>query len=530
MTSRLFDHYVAVDWSARSSPSPAAETEDAIWIGEASAFEGMSPPRYRRTRAAAEEDLRARLRDLVEGGRRVLIGFDFPYGYPAGFADSLDLRSSAPPWRRVFDLLKDEISDGPDNSNNRFEVARELNRRCSGAAELGPFWGGVQGRAESCPPLKRPGAYDSRAGVFRGRCILRELRHSDAWSRRRRAGQSGVAQPIWKVAYTGSVGSQALLGIPVLARLRDDEVLAPHSAIWPLETGFTSRPTPRTGAAVVHAEIFPSLLAPMPPDRIRDRAQVRTVARWLADLDGRGLLAGLFAAPPDVDAEQLADCVSEEGWTLGVGHPDLTVVSQGLEPSVTELPSPPTDRSFVFVTANENKVAEAETALGRPVESIDLELPEIQSLDLAEVVGAKADGAWRRLRRPVVVEDTALCLGALSGFPGPLVKWLLKSVGVEGIARLGDALGDDRAVAACALVYKFGPGPEDRVTATVEVPGRLAHPPRGLGGFGWDPAFQPDGHDRTLGEMSDEEKDRVGARGQVWRKLADLLARPTEGS
>jgi len=185
---------------------------------------------------------------------------------------------------------------------------------------------------------------------------------------------------------------------------------------------------------------------------------------------------------------------------------------------------------FVLVTGNPNKVAEAETALGRPIESIALDLPEIQSLDLAEVVAAKAEEAWRHLRRPLVVEDTSLALSALGGFPGPLVRWLLESVGVEGITRLGQALGDDRAVAACALVYKLGPGPEDRVTATVEVPGRLAHPPRGLGGFGWDPAFQPDGHDRTLGEMSDEEKDRVGARGQVWRKLADLLASPTEGS
>ena len=185
---------------------------------------------------------------------------------------------------------------------------------------------------------------------------------------------------------------------------------------------------------------------------------------------------------------------------------------------------------FVLVTGNPKKVAEAETALGRPLETIALDLPEIQSLDLAQVVAAKAEEAWRRLRRPLVVEDTSLSLSALGGFPGPLVKWLLESVGVEGIARVGKALGDDQAVAACALVYKFGSAPEDRLTATVEVPGRLADPPRGLGGFGWDPAFQPEGHDRTLGEMSDEEKDGVGPRGRVWRELASLLARETDGT
>ena len=191
---------------------------------------------------------------------------------------------------------------------------------------------------------------------------------------------------------------------------------------------------------------------------------------------------------------------------------------------MTDLPS------FLVVTGNPNKVAEAETALGRPIEFVALDLPEIQSLDLAQVVAAKAEEAWRRLGRPLVVEDTSLALAALGGFPGPLVKWLLTSVGVDGISRLGHALGDPRAVAACALVYKLGPATDDRLTATVVVPGRLADPPRGLGGFGWDPAFQPEGHDRTLGEMSDEEKDRVGPRGQVWRKLASLLARETDGT
>jgi XTP/dITP diphosphohydrolase len=59
----------------------------------------------------------------------------------------------------------------------------------------------------------------------------------------------------------------------------------------------------------------------------------------------------------------------------------------------------------------------------------------VQTLDLAEVVRHKARTAWEHLGRPVLVEDTALELTGLGGFPGPLVRWLLVSVGPEGIWR-----------------------------------------------------------------------------------------------
>jgi precorrin-8X/cobalt-precorrin-8 methylmutase len=123
-------------------------------------------------------------------------------------------------------------------------------------------------------------------------------------------------QPIWKLYGHGSVGSQSLLGLPAVCRLRDDPALAAISQVWPLETGFTAPATVR--ALIVHAEIWPGLV-PVSLDArpaIRDQAQVRAVVTWLAELDHAGALGALFS--PAAPRGQ-ARVVQEEGWILGAG-------------------------------------------------------------------------------------------------------------------------------------------------------------------------------------------------------------------
>ncbi len=155
-------------------------------------------------------------------------------------------------------------------------------------------------------------------------------------------------------------------------------------------------------------------------------------------------------------------------------------------------------------------------ASGRALEAIAVDLPEIQSLDMEEVLRAKAWHAWQRLQHPVVVEETGLELAALNGFPGPLVKWMLAAVGAEGIARTALAVGDPKARAVCLLMWTDGVA---TVLARGETAGDLVLPPRGANGFGWDPVFLPAGESRTYGELPNEEKDRVGHRGRAWREL-----------
>ena len=175
---------------------------------------------------------------------------------------------------------------------------------------------------------------------------------------------------------------------------------------------------------------------------------------------------------------------------------------------------------FVLVTGNPGKIAEARTALGADLEAVEVDLPEIQSLDYREVLRAKAEEAWRRVGRPLIVEEAGLDLAALNGFPGPLVKWMLEAVGAEGIARTAAALGDDRATARCFLLFKDR---EREIVSDGRTEGSLVLPSRGTYGFGWDPVFLPDGSSQTFAELTGAEKDAVSHRGKAWREMAIKL-------
>ncbi len=178
---------------------------------------------------------------------------------------------------------------------------------------------------------------------------------------------------------------------------------------------------------------------------------------------------------------------------------------------------------LVFVTSNEGKRREAEAVLGFSIRHRPLDLVEPQSLDLHEVVRSKAAAAFEFIKAPVLVEDTGLELLGLGGFPGPLIRWLLKSVGASGICRVADAFGDPRAVARCVACATDG---SRTVVGEGAVFGTIAREPRGAGGFGWDRAFIPDdGDGRTYGEMNDDEKNAISHRRKAFLALRDALGR-----
>lgn len=270
-----FDRVIIVDWSGRSSRSPKRESKDAIWIGVCEADHETQT--YHRSRAEAEASLS---KTLAEGGRQ-LVGFDFPMGYPAGLARHLTGADDA---RTLHGWIAGEIKDGPDNANNRFEVAARINRQLGGA---GPFWG--------CPKA-RPRPYLSPFKLVDYPAIgLAE--------KRRVEHENPPAKPVWQLLGAGSVGSQALLGIPVVHRLATNT----GAAVWPFEAP----------QALTLAEVYPSLLAgavAATADPIPDRAQVQVLARALWRLSQHGRLAPLFDTP---------GIAREEGWILGAGHAAL---------------------------------------------------------------------------------------------------------------------------------------------------------------------------------------------------------------
>lgn len=119
----------------------------------------------------------------------------------------------------------------------------------------------------------------------------------------------------------------------------------------------------------------------------------------------------------------------------------------------------------------------------------------------------------------MLVEDSGLEVVAWGGFPGALVKWVEKTAGVEGIARMLDGFPDRRARAVCAIAC-FDGGKQWMGHGATE--GSIAAAPRGAGGFGWDSIFVPNGSDRTFAEMAPAEKDAVSHRSRAW---ADLLGK-----
>ncbi len=277
-----FDTVIAVDWSARSAPSPVRPSADAIWTCVAGASgEALD---YHRTRAGAEAWLRDVLAAERAEGRRVLAGFDFPFGYPAGFAAALTGTATA---RSVWRWLDGAVTDGADNGNDRFVLANRIN---AVFAAPGPFWGRPAGSVLA-------DLSDKKRADYAGNGLA---------ERRRVEALVTGAKPVWQLLGTGCVGSQALLGLPVIHRLVRD--LA--AAVWPFDA---------PAGPLVLAEIYPSLLAravtrATGPEDVKDAVQVRLTARALWRMTRSGGLARLLE-----DVLEWPGRV-EEGWILGAGQ------------------------------------------------------------------------------------------------------------------------------------------------------------------------------------------------------------------
>src|SRR5215210_5798227 len=141
----------------------------------------------------------------------------------------------------------------------------------------------------------------------------------------------------------------------------------------------------------------------------------------------------------------------------------------------------------IFVTTNEHKRREVQKILGFALERADLDLPEIQAIEPAEVAAEKARAARETLGAPdlpVLVEDSGLMVDTWDGFPGALTKWLMRSVGNAGLLRMLPESEDRSARAVCVVALAEADGTVH--TFRGEVPGALASEPRGAGGFGYD--------------------------------------------
>jgi hypothetical protein len=296
--ARLFNAYVMVDWSAAAKPATGA---DSIWIGVLKrdvrfrfAFESHNPS----TRKQAETLISQILDDRAKHRERTLLGFDFAFGFPRGLAAGLNLPGDEP-WRAMWTQIDKMVTDKTDNTNNRFGVASEINRRLTGGPF--PFWG--------CPPRDTLTTLQPKRARDHGPDDLPEFRHAEEAAK-------GAAS-VWKMYYNGSVGGQTILGIPVARRLA--QARGERAKIWPFETGWKAlSEADLDGVEVVMAEIWPSLIKPAPvAGEVKDLTQVRAMAEYLGKLDEQGKLGALFGPDKAISPEVLHDAQTEEGWILG---------------------------------------------------------------------------------------------------------------------------------------------------------------------------------------------------------------------
>lgn len=293
---RCFDRYVMIDWSAQSSPKLG---KDSIWMAVADCDGQIEEVHNPRTRHCATELLVELLSDLSE---RVLVGCDFSFGYPTGFADAL-VGESGSTWRDVWSWVGARVTDAADNQNNRFDVASEMNDRCESTVKVRPFWGHPGSNLHQGVSRYRPDTY----------APFEEFRITE--HRIRVEGHRPFSS--WQLAYPGSVGSQMLIGMAWIERLRALGQIGDRLKVWPFETGLGERSLEGGAGDIVIAEVWPSMFD-IDRDRhdILDAAQVITVVENLARADADFSLR--HWASPSVSEAERRSVLREEGWTLGV--------------------------------------------------------------------------------------------------------------------------------------------------------------------------------------------------------------------
>lgn len=197
---------------------------------------------------------------------------------------------------------------------------------------------------------------------------------------------------------------------------------------------------------------------------------------------------------------------------------------------------------LVLATRNAHKVGELQailTAAGLEVELLGLPdgAPDVveDGLTFAENALKKARSAAAATGLPSVADDSGLCVDALNGMPGVFsARWSGAQADDASNLRLvleqvSDVPVEHRGAAfVCAAALALPTGAERVVEGRVT--GRIIREPRGTGGFGYDPIFLPDGHDRTTAEMSPQEKHAISHRGNAFRALAPAIHELVRGA
>jgi XTP/dITP diphosphohydrolase len=188
-------------------------------------------------------------------------------------------------------------------------------------------------------------------------------------------------------------------------------------------------------------------------------------------------------------------------------------------------------KQIVFATHNPNKLAEIQPLIPRGLEVISLD--QIGCVEaIAETATTlegnaqiKADYIWKYFRQDCFADDTGLEVEALEGAPGVYSARFAGSGGgadanMAKLLKLMQGKASRKARFRTVIALVLG-GDSYQFEGVVE--GKILEQPRGKGGFGYDPIFQPDGSELSFAEMSLGEKNKMSHRARAIAKLCAFL-------
>ena len=182
-----------------------------------------------------------------------------------------------------------------------------------------------------------------------------------------------------------------------------------------------------------------------------------------------------------------------------------------------------------FITSNNHKFKEIsrlfeEEHLSYHLKQYDIETLEIQSESIQEVAIAKLNSVRDKLETSYFVEDAGFFVdNPLHGFPGVYSSYVMKTIGNEGILRLIADFNESKAHFKTVIALYFKPNDKIYIFEG-EIYGKVSKNIRGKGGFGFDPIFIPNEFpEKTFGELTQIEKNKISHRGRAWRKLIEFI-------
>jgi XTP/dITP diphosphohydrolase len=141
-------------------------------------------------------------------------------------------------------------------------------------------------------------------------------------------------------------------------------------------------------------------------------------------------------------------------------------------------------------------------------------------MDLEIIARSKAEEAFQKIGKPVLVEDTGWYFDAWNGLPGPFAKWFKETAGIDGVLRMMSCEENRKAIGKTAVAYHDG---KDVHVFVAEISGIITREKRGDSGFAYDSIFIPDDQKKTFGEMTTKEKNSVSMRALAVEKLKKFL-------